>query len=280
MNNALSIDVEDYYMVSAFASSVKFEDWHKYESRVEQNTYRILALLNEYGVRATFFILGWVAQRHKGLVRDIHAAGHEVACHGYNHRLVYDMTQDEFREDVSRAKDILEGITGEPVRGYRAPSYSIIKRNLWALDVLIEKSFLYDSSIFPIRHDMCGIPDACRFPHRVSRGCGEIIEVPPSTFRFLGMNLPVAGGGYLRLYPAYLTGLAIKKINSREEKPAVVYFHPWEIDPGQPRLKGGLKSRFRHYVNLGSTLPKLRHFLGALRFLPLAELAARVQMHA
>ncbi len=277
MHNALSIDVEDYYMVSAFAGVVKFEDWHRYESRVEHNTRRILALLDKHGVRATFFVLGWVAERHKALVRDIHDAGHEVACHGYNHRLIYNMTREEFGEDIARAKDILEGITGEAVLGYRAPSYSIVKQNLWALDVLIEKAFLYDSSIFPIRHDTYGIPGAHRFPHLISRGGGEIVEIPPATFRLLGQNLPVAGGGYLRLYPAYLTNLAIRAINNREKKPVVVYFHPWEIDPGQPKMKGGLKSRFRHYMNLASTLPKLERFLGALRFRPLAEVMAEVR---
>ena len=274
MHNALTVDVEDYYMVSAFAGAVRFEDWHRYESRVEKNTRRILDLFGEYGVRATFFILGWVAERHKGLVLDIHAAGHEVACHGYSHRLIYNMTRKEFAEDVRRAKNILEDITGRPVAGYRAPSYSIVKQNLWALNVLLEEGFLYDSSIFPVRHDLYGIPDACRFPHRISLDGAEIAEIPPSTFRFLGVNLPVAGGGYLRLYPACLTNHAIRTINHGEKKPVVIYFHPWEIDPGQPRINGGLKARLRHYVNLDSTLPKVRHFLGALKFRPMAEIAS------
>ena len=268
-------------MVSAFAGLVRIEDWPRYESRVESNTRRILELLDEHGVLATFFILGWVAERQKSLVKDIHAAGHEVACHGYDHRLVYNMTPEEFREDVHRAKDIIEGITGSPVLGYRAPSYSIVKKSLWALDALIKEGFLYDSSIFPLslRHDMYGIPGALRFPHRISRDGGEITEIPPTTYRLLGVNLPVAGGGYLRLYPASLTSLAIKRINYGEKKPVIIYFHPWEIDPRQPRIKGGLKffkSRFRHYVNLDTTLPKVKRFLGSMRFRPMAEIASQV----
>lgn len=274
--NALSIDVEDYYMVSAFAGEVRFEDWHAYDSRVEHNTNRILALLEEFGVKATFFILGWVAERNRNLVCDIHKAGHEVACHGYSHRLVYKMSPEEFREDVRKAKGILEDMSGAAVAGYRAASYSIIKETLWALDILIEEGFSYDSSIFPIRHDLYGIPGASRFGHRIQRDGGEIIEIPPATLRVLGQNVPVAGGGYFRLYPRLLTSLAIKWINEKEREPVVVYLHPWEIDPDQPKMKGGLKSRFRHYINLDSTFPKLRHFLGELSFGPMAEISTLV----
>ena len=268
--NALTIDVEDYYMVSAFADVVKFEDWHRYESRVEKNTYRILELLNEHNVRATFFVLGWVAERFSKLVRDIHSMGHEVACHGYNHRLIYEQYPHEFREDVSMAKNILEDIIGKPVIGYRAPSYSIIKKTLWAIDILIEEGFLYDSSIFPIHHDRYGLPEADRFPHVIKRNNGTIMEFPPSTYNIFGQNIPVAGGGYLRLYPLHLTKAAIKRINKRDRQIAILYLHPWEIDKDQPRLNGCWKSRIRHYINLNSTLPKLKNFIEEFKFKPLS----------
>lgn len=271
MYNAITIDVEDYYMVSAFADIVKFADWDKYESRVEGNTYRILELLAEYDVKATFFILGWVGERCAGLVRDIYSAGHEVACHGYNHRLIYDLTPDEFREDVRRAKGILEDTAGAPVIGYRATSYSIVKKTLWALDILIEEGFKYDSSIFPIHHDRYGIPEAERFQHIIDREKGSISEFPPTTYKILKYNAPVAGGGYLRLLPSWIMKSAFKRINSREMNPVVVYFHPWEIDVNQPRLNGKWLSRFRHYINLDSTIPKLKSFLSEFKFRPLSD---------
>ena len=272
MYNALTIDVEDYYMVSAFAEIVKFEDWHGYESRVEMNTYKILDLLNDYSIKATFFILGWIAVNHPLLIRDIHSAGHEIACHGYNHRLIYDLTPEEFREDARKAKSILEDITGEPVIGYRATSYSVIKETLWALDILIDEGFLYDSSIFPIYHDRYGLPGADRYPHFIERKNGKILEFPPSTFSIFKLNVPVAGGGYLRLLPLWITRAAIRRINEQDGKPAIMYFHPWEIDPQQPRLKGRFLSRFRHYVNLNTTIPKLKVFLEGFAFKPLSHL--------
>ncbi len=272
--NALTIDVEDYYMVSAFADVIKFEDWHRYESRVEKNTYRILDLLNNYNVKATFFVLGWVAERYPELVRKIHSAGHEVACHGYNHRLIYHLTPDEFRKDVHMAKNILEDIIGNPVTGYRAASYSIVKKTLWAFDILIEEGFLYDSSIFPVHHDCYGVPDANRFPHEISRPSGVIKEFPLSTLKFRISNfefrIPVAGGGYLRLYPLQITRAAIKRINEKEKKIAILYIHPWEIDEHQPRLNGKYRSKIRHYINLNSTMPKLRYFLKEFNFKPLS----------
>lgn len=266
MINALTIDVEDYYMVSAFADIVPFNDWTTFESRVERNTYRILDLLHEYDVRATFFVLGWVAERCTQLIRDIHASGHEVGCHGYNHRLIYNVTPQGFREDVRKAKSILEEATGAPVIGYRAASYSIVARTLWALDILIEENFRYDSSIFPIHHDRYGVPGAERFPHVLRRETGTIMEFPPSTFRLFGQNLPVAGGGYLRLYPLPFTRAAMKIINEREKKPVIVYLHPWEIDIDQPRLNASLSARFRHYINLASTMLKLESFLSEFKF--------------
>lgn len=272
--NAFTIDVEDYYMVSAFADIVKFDDWHRYESRVEKNTYTLLHLLEEYGVQATFFVLGWVAEKCPGLVRDIHAAGHEIACHGYNHRLIYDLSPEEFREDTRKAKAVLEDLAGSAVVGYRATSYSIIKETQWALDILIEQGFLYDSSIFPIQHDRYGFPEAERFPHRLIRAEGGIIEYPPSTYALWGKNIPMAGGGYLRLFPQTLTKAALRSINEKEKQPCVLYVHPWEIDEEQPRLQGRWLSKRRHYLNLHSTLPKLRALLQEFEYRPLASFAA------
>ncbi|HTF99186.1 MAG TPA: XrtA system polysaccharide deacetylase [Nitrospirota bacterium] len=260
------MDVEDYYMVSAFADIVRFDDWGSFESRVERNTHRLLDLFSSHGVRATFFVLGWVAERIPKLVRDIHAAGHEIACHGYNHRLVYDLTPPEFREDIRRAKGTLEGLAGTTVKGYRAASYTIVQRSLWALDVLIEEGFTYDSSIFPIVHDRYGLPTASRFPHRITTGSGSLMEFPPSTVRLFGQNIPVAGGGYLRLFPLAVTRKAISRINRDEQQAAVVYLHPWEIDADQPRMQGRLVSRMRHYVNLRSTMPKLAALLQEFKF--------------
>ncbi len=269
--NALTIDVEDYFMVSAFADIIRFDDWGTYESRVERNTYQILNVLDDHDVKATFFVLGWVAEQRSKLIKDIYAAGHEIASHGYNHRLIYQLTPSQFRDDIRKSKRILEDITGGPVLGYRAASYSIIKKSLWALDILIEEGFHYDSSIFPIRHDRYGMPEAQRFPHVIKRSTGDIMEFPPSTLAILGQNVPVAGGGYLRLLPLGFIKNGIQQIN-REGRPAVIYFHPWEIDPGQPRVKAGLKSRFRHYVNLHKTLGRIKILLNQFSFAPFQKI--------
>ena len=270
MINALTIDVEDYFQVNAFARQIPCDQWDSYPLRVESNTHRILDLLDEFRVKATFFVLGWIAERVPALVQEIHRRGHEVACHGYGHQLIYSIGPGRFREDVSRARRILEDICGERVLGYRAPSYSITAKSLWALDILIEEGFSYDSSIFPVIHDTYGIPDASRFPGTLSCASGTIREFPLSTLplRILGreVRLPVAGGGYLRLLPARVIGGALQRINTRERQPAVLYFHPWEIDPGQPRIKAGCKSRFRHYLNLEKTEGKLRTLLAQLKF--------------
>ncbi len=257
-------------MVSGFADIIKFEDWPKFESRVQQNTNTILKLLAEHEVKATFFILGWIAENYPDTVRDINAAGHEVACHGYNHRLIYDLTPKQFGEDIRRAKTILEDITGTPVIGYRAASYSITEKTLWALDVLIEEGFLYDSSIFPIHHDRYGFPQAERFPHTIKRKQGIITEFPPSTWRVFGQNIPIAGGGYLRLFPLPLIKAALRRINEIEKKPVVLYLHPWEIDTDQPRINGRRLACMRHYVNLSSTMYKLTSMLNMLKFQPLS----------
>lgn len=267
ITNALTIDVEDYFMVSAFADKVKFEDWHTFESRVEANTYRILDLLDEYGVKATFFVLGWVAEHYPKLIKEIQRRGHELASHGYNHRLVYDLSHDDFREDARKAKKIIEDIAGEPVIGYRATSYSITKKSLWAMDILIEEGFKYDSSIFPIIHDRYGIMDFNRFPVRINlNGSGSILEFPLSTIRLFNSNFPVAGGGYFRLFPYILFKKGIKRINNLEKQPAIFYFHPWEIDPEQPVQDVGWKTRIRHYTNLHKTEDRLKRLLSDFKW--------------
>jgi polysaccharide deacetylase family protein (PEP-CTERM system associated) len=264
--NALSVDVEDYFHVSAFSETVRREEWGDYESRVSRSTDRLLSIFADAGVHATFFVLGWVAEREPALVRRIAELGHEVACHGYEHRLVYEQTPDEFRRDVRRAKQALEGLTSRPVLGYRAPSFSITIRSLWALDVLVEEGFAYDASIFPIHHDRYGIPTAPRRPHAIRRPAGTILEVPGSTVRLLGLNLPVGGGGYFRFMPYGLTKFGISRLNRVERVPAVFYVHPWEVDPEQPRLPAPLVSRLRHYRNLGKTESRLRALVRELPF--------------
>lgn len=275
MLNALTIDVEDYFQVTAFEGVVDRKDWAVYPSRVENNTRRVMALLDEHGIKATFFVLGWVAERFPLMVREMADNGHEVACHGYGHELVYNMTPESFRADVRQAKNILENITGRPVLGYRAPSYSIVERTMWALDVLIEEGFVYDSSIFPIMHDNYGIPGAERFPHDITRPSGTIREFPLTTLSMSlpgrTMALPIAGGGYLRLLPVGVIHWGMRRINTKENQPTVLYFHPWEVDPDQPRIKARLKSRFRHYVNLETTEGKIRTLLTGLDFGTMAE---------
>lgn len=269
--NAMSVDVEDYFHVSAFDRVVPRDAWDAFERRVERNTERLLALFDERQVGATFFVLGWVAERHRPLVRRIAAAGHEVACHGYGHRLIYDQTPVEFAEDVRRAKWMLEDLVGLPVRGYRAPSYSITARSLWALDILVEAGFEYDASVFPVHHDRYGMPGAPREIHRLERPGGSLIEVPPSTVRLLGVNLPVAGGGYFRILPYWWTRWGIGRVNGRERRPVIFYLHPWEIDPDQPRLRADALGRFRHYRNLHQTERRLRRLCTEFSFAPIQQ---------
>jgi polysaccharide deacetylase family protein (PEP-CTERM system associated) len=275
MLNALSVDVEDYYQVSAFETAIQFENWNRYESRVERNTYRVLDLLDEYHVKATFFVLGWVAEQNPTLIQTISERGHEVGSHGYAHRLIYTQTQEQFREETRRSKKIVEDIIGQSIIGYRAASYSITAESLWALDILAEEGFQYDSSIFPIRHDRYGIPGHKRFFH-VLNGNGHlpIAEVPLSTLRVAGFNVPVAGGGYFRLLPYAMTHLALLYLNRQEGQPAVVYFHPWEIDLDQPRIQAAWISRFRHYTNLARMEGKLRSLLTNFSFAPIREVYA------
>ncbi len=272
--NAMTVDVEDYFHVSNFERMVTPESWATRESRVERNTDRLLRIFTDTGVTATFFVLGWVGERFPDLVRRIAAAGHEVASHGYAHRLIFDQTPQQFREDVRRAKAVLEDQTGSRVAGYRAPSFSVTERSLWALDVLIDEGYRYDSSVYPIHHDRYGIPSAPRHPYVVQREGGSLLEVPGSTVRIAGMNLPIGGGGYFRLLPYGWTRWGIARVNRVEQRPAVFYLHPWEIDPDQPRLPAGAVARFRHYRNLHRTESRLRTLLRDFRFGPIRELIA------
>jgi polysaccharide deacetylase family protein (PEP-CTERM system associated) len=267
ITNALTVDVEDYFHVAALAPSIHRDSWGARESRVVLNTQRLLALFERFDVRGTFFVLGWVAERYPQLVKDIAAGGHEIACHGFSHRLVYEQSPEEFYEETSRAKRLLEDITGSAVLGYRAASYSIVNESLWALDILVDIGFVYDSSIFPVHHDRYGIPDAQRTPHRLLTPNNQsIVEWPLSTAKAFGFRLPVAGGGYFRLLPYWLTHWGLASINRREQLPFIFYLHPWEIDPEQPRVSASWLSQFRHYTNLGICEARLQRLLGEFRF--------------
>jgi polysaccharide deacetylase family protein (PEP-CTERM system associated) len=265
--NVFTVDVEDYFQVSAFEPIVERSTWDGFESRVVINTHRIMALLDRHGVHATFFVLGWVAERFPQLVRDIHSAGHEIGSHGYWHRLIYTRSPAEFRDDVRRSRDLLEAIIDEKVVAYRAPSFSITNQSRWALEVLAEEGFTVSSSIFPIHHDRYGIPDASRTLHVIETPSGPLWEFPPTVARFPGLNLPVGGGGYFRLYPMSLTLGCLRRVHRATRQPFMFYIHPWEIDPGQPRFRSVSRlTRFRHYVNLHKTEEKLRSLLGTFRF--------------
>ena len=258
--NAMSVDVEDYFHVSAFEDHIPREDWDHLPCRVEGNTDRILELFDRNDVKATFFVLGWVAERFPHLVRRITSAGHELASHGYSHVRAGNQTRGEFQQDVVRAKNILEEIAGSSVGGYRAPSYSIGAKNLWAVDILQEVGYRYSSSIYPIHHDLYGMPEAPRFAFR-HEGCG-LLEIPISTVRLFKLNLPCGGGGYFRLLPYKVSRWAINQLNEREKQACIFYFHPWEIDPQQPRQqKARLKSRVRHYLNLERMEARLEFLL-------------------
>ena len=264
--NVVSVDVEDYFHVEAFADVVDRSQWSTFPSRVEASTQRLLDLFDESGVKATFFILGWVAERYPKLVRRIVEKGHEAGCHSYWHRLIYKLTPDEVAEDTRRAKDCIEQAGGQAVAGYRAPSFSITTRSAWALDVLAGLGFSYDSSVFPVQHDVYGVPDAPRGPFVVKTASGPITEFPMATFRFRNSpNLPVAGGGYLRIFPYWYTKLGVQRA-WKDGLPVVSYIHPWEVDPEQPRLNGRFKSRLRHYTNLNKTEARLRKLIGLAEF--------------
>jgi len=261
IRNAMTIDVEDYFQVSAFAPHVSRESWDHLPCRVERNIERILALLREQNVQATFFTLGWIAERYPQIVKSITHNGHELASHGYNHLRVSDQSPAEFREDITRSKKLLEDLSGHSVIGYRAPSFSIGKNNLWALDTLQEAGYLYSSSIYPIQHDHYGMPEAPRFKFQ-HQGKSGLVELPPTTVKMFGRNFPASGGGYFRLMPYSLSRWLLKRVNHSDRQPCIFYFHPWEIDHEQPRQKNiGIKTRFRHYVNLSRTEPRIRSLL-------------------
>jgi len=264
--NAMTVDVEDYFHVSAFDAVVSRAGWDGFESRVARNTEVLLELFATGNVRATFFVLGWVAERFPALVRRIAAAGHEVASHGYHHQLLYMLTPDQFRDDIRRAKAAIQAASGQPVLGYRAPSYSVIQSSLWAIDILIEEGYSYDASIFPIHHDRYGIPDSPRHPHVLERAHGSLVECPGSTVRLAGVNLPIAGGGYFRQLPYAWTRWGIDRVNRLERQPVVFYTHPWEIDPEQPRLAVGRTTGVRHYRGLAHTRRRLERLVRDFEF--------------
>ncbi len=273
MINAFSVDVEDYYQVGAFAKTVAPADWDAWESRVVANTMRILDILAAPAkpVRATFFVLGWVAERHPDLVPQIATRGHEIASHGYGHRLVYELDEETFRDDVRRTRKILRDQSGQPVDGYRAPSFSIVKRTPWAHRILVEEGYRYDSSVFPIHHDLHGNADAPHEIHTITTEAGALREFPPAVVKRLGQNLPTGGGGYFRFFPYFVTKSWLRSINT-QDRPFVFYIHPWEVDPDQPRIPGApLKSRFRHYLNLTRTAPRLTRLLKDFEFAPLRD---------
>ena len=263
--DALTIDVEDYFQVSALECAIPRAAWDSKERRVERNVERLLSLLGEHNARATFFTLGWVAERCPQLVRRIVASGHELASHGYDHQRANRLTRAAFCADVARAKGILEQAAGVHVQGYRAPSFSFDHSNPWVFECLAQAGYRYSSSVYPVNHDHYGMPDAPRFPYRPLGS--SLLEIPISTLRIGNRNLPIGGGGYFRFFPYVLSQRAIERFHAHERRPIVFYFHPWEIDPGQPRVEGlPLKSRFRHYVNLCKTEPRLKRLLDDFRW--------------
>lgn len=277
--NALSIDVEDYYQVAAFSRHVDYDNWDAWnagKSRVVANTHKLLDMFDEHGVKATFFVLGWVAERHPRLVGEIERRGHEIGCHGYSHRLIYQQSREVFRQETRRAMALLQDLAQTPVEGYRAASFSICRQSEWALDILHEAGFKYDSSIFPIRHDVYGMPEAPKAPYKINiRPGGQLVEFPMTTRNVMGWRMPVSGGGYFRLYPYSLTRSLLKAVNRRDEAPFMFYLHPWEIDPDQPRIPAGLFSRFRHYNNLGRCRGRLKKLLGDFSFSTVRDVLRR-----
>lgn len=286
--NAISIDLEDYFQVEAFASRINYADWDKYPCRIEQNTKKILDILDNYSVKATFFCLGWIGERYPKLIKNIAQKGHEVAAHGYVHNPVYKQSTEVFRQDIRKTKQILEDIIGKAVIGYRAPSYSITKNTIWALEILAEEGYKYDSSIFPIKRDLYGVSDAPRFPFIINNGLilernnlitqlpndlmTALTEFPITTLRILRINIPVAGGGYFRLFPYVFIKSALHYINTKEKQPFIFYLHPWELDHEQPRINQlPWYSRFRHYVNLEKTECKFKKLLSDFRFSTVLE---------
>ena len=264
ISNALTIDVEDYFQVSAFAHQISRDTWDSLPCRIEANVGNILDLLAESGVHATFFTLGWIAERYPALIRRIVEEGHELASHGYDHYRATEQNYGAFLADIRLAKAVLEDLAQEPVKGYRAPSFSVGPANEWAFDCIAEAGYRYSSSLYPIRHDHYGAPDAPRFAHEVRPG---LVEVPVATVRVMSANWPAGGGGYFRLLPYNVSRWSLRRVNDVDRQPAMFYFHPWELDPAQPRIPGiSFKTRFRHYLNLGRTTPRLRRLLADFRW--------------
>lgn len=271
MMHGISFDIEEHFQVAGFDSVARRRHWDTQESRVERNTQMILDVLDQRGIKATMFVLGWVAERNRALVRRIVDAGHELASHGYGHELITGQNPGIFREDVSRAKNILEDIGGKPVFGYRAPTFSITKETEWALPILVEEGYRYDSSIVPIVHDYYGIPGANPTIHTLETNSGQIVEVPPSTCKLAGFTMPIAGGGYFRIFPYPLLRTLLRRVEAQGH-PLIMYLHPWELDPGQPRMRGSLLSQFRHYFNLDKVHGRLTQLLQDFSFGPIQEL--------
>jgi polysaccharide deacetylase family protein (PEP-CTERM system associated) len=264
--NAMSVDVEDYFQVQAFADIVHRHKWDDFEGRVERNTDRVLQLFSDHNVTATFFCLGWVAERYPDLIRRIVAEGHELGSHGWAHHLVTSQTPEVFRQDIRRTRKLLEDVSGTAVTGYRAATFSIDRTTLWAFDVLAEEGYRYSSSIFPVHHDLYGMPEAPHQPFH-PRPQGRFMEFPMCTVQFLGRTIPCSGGGYFRLMPYSAFHWAIRRLHEMAERPCIFYFHPWEIDPEQPRVPGlSMKGRFRHYLNLDRMEPRLRRLLDDFRW--------------
>ena len=268
ITHAMTVDVEDYFHVAAFSKVIKPSDWDKWPSRVEANTHRLLQLFDDANIKITFFILGWVAERHPELVKTIHAQGHEIASHGYSHQLIYRQDPAVFREETLKSKQILENLIQTPITGYRAASYSITRKSLWALDILAELGFSWDSSIFPTRHDNYGIPGSPEEPYRIITTNGsKLLEFPLTTAKVFGQSIPAAGGGYFRQYPYRLSRWLFDRASLNQTKPQIFYLHPWEIDPSQPRVpNAGWFSNFRHYTNLKRCLPRLERMIGDFQF--------------
>jgi polysaccharide deacetylase family protein (PEP-CTERM system associated) len=270
--NAISVDVEEYFHVEAFAKTLDLNTWDSFESRVEASVDKILDLFQQANCKATFFILGWVTERRPSLIKKIANAGHEIGCHGFGHQRIHRQAPEEFRKDIRKAQALLEDCCQQRVNCYRAPSFSVTQSTIWALDVLYEEGFTIDSSIFPIRHDLYGMPNEKRFPHDKTTPKGNtIFEFPPSTIKVAGNNIGTAGGGYLRLLPYAFTRWAIRHINTVENQPAMVYFHPWEVDPNQPRISAPLRSKVRHYTNLHKMENKIRLLLKEFNFSTVSE---------
>ncbi len=276
MRNALTIDLEDYYHVSAFSEQIPVDRWNSATSRIERNTEVLLDLLESAGCKATFFTLGWVGEQHPEVVRKVAERGHEVACHSLRHRTVYKMTREEFRDDTLRAKSLLEDCSGTRVVGYRAPSFSITDKSLWALEVLAELGFTFDSSIFPVEHPNYGIPNFARDPHRVQTPSGPIVEFPMTVLELAGLRSPFGGGAYLRFLPYWYTRWGVRFLNATENRPVCVYLHPWELDPDQPRMSGSLTSRVRHYVGLRKTAAKFAQLIRDFEFGTLGSMVDQV----